>query len=39
MVCGYLPFEDADTAELYQKILKGDVALPDFLSKDGGDII
>jgi len=24
MVCGYLPFEDPDTAKLYKKILRGD---------------
>jgi len=28
MVCGYLPFEDPDTAQLYKKILKGDFTLP-----------
>ena len=32
MLCGFLPFEDADTAILYKKILKGDFELPDFLS-------
>ena len=24
MICGYLPFEDPDTAKLYKKILRGD---------------
>jgi len=28
MVCGYLPFEDPDTHELYKKIKKGDLYLP-----------
>ena len=23
LICGFLPFEDQDTAELYKKILKG----------------
>ena len=32
MLCGYLPFEDPDTAILYKKILKGDFEIPDFLS-------
>jgi len=33
MLCGYLPFEDPDTAILYRKILKGDFEIPEFLSK------
>ena len=32
MLCGFLPFEDPNTALLYKKILKGDFELPDFLS-------
>ena len=32
MLCGFLPFEDPDTAILYKKILRGDFELPDFLS-------
>jgi len=32
MLCGYLPFEDPDTAILYKKILKGDFEIPDFLT-------
>lgn len=32
MLCGYLPFEDPDTAILYRKILKGDFETPEFLS-------
>ena len=34
MTCGYLPFEDPDTASLYKKILKGDFVLPQFVSQD-----
>jgi len=32
MVCGYLPFEESDTALLYRKILKGEFEIPSFLS-------
>ena len=32
MLCGYLPFEDPNTAILYKKILKGDFEIPEFLS-------
>jgi 5'-AMP-activated protein kinase catalytic alpha subunit len=39
MVCGYLPFEDPDTALLYKKILKGDYVLPQFISSEGGNLI
>lgn len=39
MVCGYLPFEDPNTANLYKKILSGDFDLPIFLSIDAGNIL
>jgi 5'-AMP-activated protein kinase, catalytic alpha subunit len=39
MVCGYLPFEDANTAELYKKILSGEYQLPDFVSEEFEDLI
>jgi 5'-AMP-activated protein kinase catalytic alpha subunit len=39
MICGYLPFEDPETALLYQKILKGEFVLPDHVSKEAGDIL
>jgi serine/threonine protein kinase len=32
MLCGYLPFEDIDTAILYKTILKGDFEIPEWLS-------
>ena len=32
MLCGFLPFEDPDTALLYKKILKGSFELPEFLT-------
>lgn len=32
MVCGFLPFEDSNTAMLYKKILNAEYQLPSFLS-------
>ncbi len=34
LVCGYLPFEDPNTAKLYKKILNGDFFIPKFVSND-----
>ena len=34
MVCGFLPFEDPKTSNLYKKILAGDFKIPKFLSQD-----
>lgn len=31
-VCGYLPFEDSNTSQLYKKILNGDYSFPKFIS-------
>lgn len=39
MLCGYLPFEDQNTAALYRKILAAEYLLPDFLSADARDLI
>merc|ERR1719379_1086540 len=39
MICGYLPFEDQNTHELYQKILRGQYHTPDFLSMSARDLI
>jgi len=39
MICGYLPFEDPDTATLYKKILKGQYALPNFVSHEATDML
>ena len=39
MICGYLPFEESETALLYQKILKGYYEIPSFLSIDAVRII
>ncbi len=34
LVCGYLPFEDPNTAHLYKKILNGDFTIPKFVSEE-----
>ena len=39
LVCGYLPFEDPDTTNLYKKIIRGDFQIPKFVSKDAADLI
>jgi 5'-AMP-activated protein kinase catalytic alpha subunit len=39
MVVGFLPFEDSDTAELYQKVLSGEFEIPDWLSQSVIDLI
>ena len=39
LVCGYLPFEDPNTSNLYKKILNGEYELPEWLSGDGKDLI
>lgn len=39
LICGFLPFEDPDTTELYKKILKGQYHIPSFVSKDARDLI
>lgn len=39
LVCGFLPFEDQNTSNLYKKILAGEFIIPDFLSKDVKDLI
>ena len=39
MICGFLPFEDPNTSQLYKKILSADYKIPSFVSKDGADIL
>lgn len=39
LVCGFLPFEDDDTAKLYDKIMKGRYCIPSHVSAEGKDII
>ncbi len=39
MVCGYLPFEDPKTSNLYKKIMNADYQIPKFLSSDCVDLL
>ena len=39
MVCGHLPFEDPNTANLYKKILAGEFKLPNYLSAEACDLL
>ena len=39
LLCGYLPFEDPNTSNLYKKILAADYQLPEFVSEDAADLI
>lgn len=39
MVCGYLPFEDQNTKKLYQKIIKAEYKMPNFLTENCQDLI
>lgn len=39
MLCGFLPYEDQKTSDLYKKILSADYTLPKFLSPEAKDII
>jgi len=39
MVCGFLPFEDQKTSNLYKKILAADYEVPKFISEDFADLL
>ena len=39
MVCGRLPFKDKDMKLLYEKIKKGDVVFPEFISDNAKNLI
>ncbi len=39
LLCGYLPFEDPNTAELYKKILGGEFTIPDFVSPRARELL
>lgn len=39
MICGYLPFEDPNTAALYKKILSGEYSCPKYISIESKDIL
>ena len=39
LICGYLPFEDPNTANLYKKILSGDFEIPKWVSAPAKDLL
>ena len=39
LLCGFLPFEDPDTAKLYKKILQGEFQVPSFLKPKAHDLV
>lgn len=39
MVCGFLPFEDPKTSNLYKKILSADYQVPKFISPECKDLL
>ena len=39
MLCGFLPFEDSNTSNLYKKILAGEYKIPAWLSVEAVDIL
>lgn len=39
LLCGYLPFEDANTNKLYKKILSGAFDIPKFIGNDAKDLM
>ena len=38
-ICGYLPFEDTVTANLYKKILSGEYVTPNYISGEAKDLL
>lgn len=39
LICGYLPFEDPNTGNLYKKIMAGNYEIPDFITNDAKDLL
>ena len=39
MICGFLPFEHANTSALYKKIIAGEYVAPPFLSREAKDVL
>jgi 5'-AMP-activated protein kinase catalytic alpha subunit len=39
LICGYLPFEDPNTTNLYSKIMKGDFTIPKIISKEAAELV
>lgn len=38
LICGYLPFEDPNTSNLYKKILSADFQTPNYVSEEAKDL-
>ena len=38
LICGYLPFEDPNTSNLYKKILSADFQTPNYVSDEAKDL-
>ena len=39
LICGYLPFEDPNTANLYKKIMAGEFQIPKFISNEARELL
>ena len=39
MLCGFLPYEDQKTSDLYKKILNAEYSIPEFLSEEAQDML
>jgi len=39
MICGFLPFQSSNIKGLYEKILRGDYTIPDYISPQSKDLI
>lgn len=39
LICGYLPFEDPVTTNLYKKIMEGNFHIPKFVSKEAAELM
>ena len=39
LICGYLPFEDPNTSNLYKKILSADFTTPNYVSDEANDLL
>lgn len=39
LICGYLPFEDKNTSNLYKKIMAGEFQIPKFVSNEARDLL
>lgn len=39
LICGYLPFEDENTSDLYRRIIDADYKIPNFISSEACELI